>query len=118
MSKTVLVADDSPTIRSMMRACLKTLAVTVVEASRGDEAWDKLQAAPVDLLITDCNMAGITGLELLRKVRRDRRFNRLPTIMVTTEADKGGGLSAGANIYLTKPFRPDELLQSVRQLLA
>jgi len=87
----------------------------------GLEAWEALGEQPYDLVITDVDMPGMTGVELVRKIRNHSRFQSLPVIMVSYRdrpEDQALGLEAGANLYLTKSsFQDDTFLQAVHTLL-
>lgn len=117
MAITALVTDDSPTIRNMIAFTLKAIGVTTIEASDGQDALNKIETASIDILIVDLNMPKINGLELISMLRKNPKYKRLPMIMVTTETDKKKGLSAGANEYLVKPFKPQELQAIVKNYL-
>lgn len=110
----VLVVDDSPTIRSMVGFCLKGQNLSFDQAADGAEAWAKLQAGRFDLLITDLNMPAMDGRQLIAKVRADVRMARLPIIMISTDAEKAQVANAGANCYLLKPFKPQDLLVAIQ----
>lgn len=114
MPSTALVTDDSPTIRNMIAFTLKAIGVSTVEASDGQDALNKLENGNIDILIVDLNMPKINGLELISMLRKNPKYKKLPMIMVTTEADKKRGLAAGANEYIVKPFKPQDL-QSIVQ---
>ena len=112
MEKTVLIADDSPTIRKLISLALKAIGMKVVAVSDGMEALETLPHVDVDLIITDLNMPNIDGFELIRAVREDRHFSRLPIIVLSSEGeenDRRQGLKAGANSYLVKPFVAEKI---------
>lgn len=114
---TALVTDDSPTIRNMIAFTLRAIGVNTVEASDGQEALNKIEQGNIDLLIVDLNMPKINGLELISLLRKNIKFKKLPIIMVTTETDKKKGLATGANDYLIKPFKPQELQTIVKNYI-
>lgn len=115
---TALVTDDSPTIRNMISFTLRAIGVSSIEATDGQDALNKLeQGNSIDLLIVDLNMPKINGLELISLLRKNIKFKKLPIIMVTTETDKKKGLSTGANDYLIKPFKPQELQSIVKNYI-
>ena len=119
--ETILLVDDSPTIRKMVRSSLMTLAdTTFAEASSGLEAIEALAVTPVQLVVLDLNMPDMHGLEVLRFVRSHDRYKDLPVIVVTTRGDSTSretALNAGASAYLTKPFSPSVLASTVKQAL-
>lgn len=117
---TVLVVDDSQTVRHMLSALLKKDGFTVVEASNGLEAKEKIQMNAPDLVITDLIMPEMNGYELCRWIKRDLSAQKIPVLICTTkdqEFDRHWGLKQGADAYITKPFEPAEMLQTVKQLL-
>ena len=117
--KTILIVDDSPTIRRMVRAAFGQAPVSVVEAASGLEAIEQLSLAPVALIVLDLNMPDMHGLEVLQFVRRHPAYRSLPVIVLTTrgdEASRDAALAAGANVYLTKPFLPQVLAEHARSL--
>ena len=117
----ILVVDDSPTMRRMVMASLRTLrAVAFSEAGSGLEAIERLALGAVDLIILDLNMPDMHGVEVLEFVRGHHAYRGLPVIVLTTrgdEASRADALAAGATRYLTKPFAPQELHGCVRELL-
>jgi two-component system chemotaxis response regulator CheY len=119
--RTILVVDDSPTIRKMVRAALGTLDdVAFVEAGSGLQAIETLALHPVRMVVLDLNMPDMHGLDVLRFLRSHSRYRALPVIVLTTRGDEASCaavLEAGATTYLTKPFSPSFLVSSVRGLL-
>jgi two-component system, chemotaxis family, chemotaxis protein CheY len=118
-----LVVDDSRTLRIMMGRLLKEAGYELGEAGDGQAAWTLLDAAPgeYEVALVDWNMPVMTGIELVRKVRADRRFDALVIVMVTTETEMtqmSSALEAGANEYVTKPFTRDMLLDKLRMVTA
>ena len=93
----------------------------VLEAEHGVEAWEILDSTPdIEMLITDWNMPEMNGLELVKKVRADERFEDLPIIMVTTEGGKAEvitALKAGVNNYIVKPFTPQVLKEKLQAVM-
>ena len=117
MSPTALVTDDSATIRNMIAFTLRAIGLSIMEAADGQEALSKLEGSPVDIMIVDLNMPKINGLELISILRRNPKYRKLPIIMVTTETDRKKGLAAGANEYIIKPFKPQELQSMVKSYI-
>ena len=119
--KTILVVDDSATMRRMIVAALRGLGdVAFDQAVSGLEAIERLALSPVDLVVLDLNMPDMHGLEVLRFVRTHQTFDRLPVLVLTTRGDdesRAAALAGGASAYLTKPFVPETLLPEVRRLL-
>jgi two-component system chemotaxis response regulator CheY len=118
---TILIVDDSPTIRRMVRASLDTLPDTTFnEAASGLQAIETLAVTSVQMVILDLNMPGMHGLDVLRFVRSHEHYKDVPVMILTTrgdEASRGDALRAGASAYMTKPFSPSTLSASVRDLL-
>jgi len=119
--RTILVVDDSPTMRRMIMASLRELSeVTFDQAASGLEAIERLAVAPVDLVVLDLNMPDVHGLEVLRFVRSHERFRSLPVVVLTTRGDdesRRAALSEGATRYLTKPFQPTTFAPEIQALL-
>jgi DNA-binding response OmpR family regulator len=117
-SLTVLVADDEPHLRLLVRATIESHHYAVVEAHDGDEAWRLLRAHRPALALLDVRMPGRSGLELTRAIRADPELSGMVIILLTSqteEEDVQAGLSAGADRYLTKPFSPLQLLTIVEE---
>jgi CheY-like chemotaxis protein len=118
--KTVLIADDQPSLRLLVSATLASDDLNVIEASDGDEAWELIREHHPDLTLLDVQMPGMTGLELARAIRSDGELAATHVILLTSKAqqtDIDAGLAAGADRYLTKPFSPIELLDEVERAL-
>jgi two-component system chemotaxis response regulator CheY len=133
----VLIVEDSASTRAFVRAVLEapefsgilakqaggpgTAAVTVTEATCGFDAMRLLPRGPYDLIITDINMADINGLELIRFIRKSVHHATTPLLIISSlraQHDVERGLALGANMYLAKPFTPEELRQACERLLA
>jgi two-component system, chemotaxis family, chemotaxis protein CheY len=118
----ILIVDDSPTIRRMVRASLAPLAASAdfVEAASGLEAIERLALGEVALMVLDLNMPDMHGLEVLTFVRSHQKYRQLPIVVLTTrgdEASRTAALQAGASSYLTKPFAPAVLVAEATALL-
>lgn len=118
----ILVVDDFATMRRIIRNLLRDLGFTnVAEADDGTTAWPMLQAAQFDLLITDWNMPGMAGLDLLKAVRADARLAKLPVLMLTAEAKREqivAAAQAGVNGYVIKPFTAETLKSKLDKIQA
>src|SRR5580700_1609748 len=113
----ILVVDDEPQIRRVMRTTLIAQGYEVSDARTGDAALELIRSEKYDLVLLDVNMPGISGIETCREIRAGAD---LPIIMVTVrdgERDKVKALDAGADGYVTKPFNTSELLARIRALL-
>jgi two-component system KDP operon response regulator KdpE len=114
---TILVVDDEPQIRRVMRATLTAEGYAIVEARDGQEALVKFRSERPDLIILDMNMPGVDGVEACREIRSS---SNVPIIMLTVrsaEKDKVRALDAGADDYVVKPFGIQELLARIRATL-
>jgi len=116
----VLIVDDSRAMRSILSHILRQLGLRVSEAANGREALDRLQELDqVQLVLVDWNMPQMNGLEFVRKVRANSRYNDLRLMMVTTETEASQlvtALEAGANEYVMKPFTKDVILEKLELL--
>ena len=117
---TVLVCDDEPVLRMLVRATLEQGNYTVLEASDGEEALARTHAEQPDLILLDMMMPGRSGSDVLRALRADAATAKTPVIMLTARAqasDREAMSLAGADHYLTKPFSPVGLAALVEQVL-
>jgi CheY-like chemotaxis protein len=118
--KTVLIADDEPSMRLLVTATIASDEITVLEAADGDEAWTLIERHRPELVLLDIQMPGQTGIELTRRIRSDPSLSGTRIVILTSKAqasDVESGLAAGADLYLTKPFSPLSLLTYVSQAL-
>lgn len=116
----VLIVDDSVTLRQVVADLLKKNGLEVIEASDGLEAKEKIQANHPDLVITDIVMPRMNGYEFCRWLKNHPTACQIPVVMCTSkseEFDRYWGIKQGADAYISKPFRPAELLETVKQLL-
>ena len=116
----LLIVDDSPTIRRMVKVALAPLSMDVIEAASGLEAIEQLAVAPISLMVLDLNMPDMHGLEVLGFVRANQKFQQLPILVLTTRDDadsRNAAMQAGATAYLTKPFMPQTLLAEARGMM-
>jgi two-component system, chemotaxis family, chemotaxis protein CheY len=121
MSKTVLVVDDSPTMRQMVAFTLTNAGFTVVEAEHGKDAVSKVSGGQkMDIVVTDLNMPEMDGITLIKELRRLSAFKFTPILMLTTESaieKKQAGKEAGATGWIVKPFNPEILLKTIAKVL-
>lgn len=120
MSHHVLVVDDSPSQREMIAALLRDSGMVVAVASNGEDAFSYLQSKLPDLVITDVVMPQMNGYEFCRKLKNNPATGHIPVLMCTSkgeEFDRYWGMKQGADAYIAKPFKPDELRITVRKLL-
>lgn len=117
LSLSVLVVDDEPQARTMLRLILARAGFEVLEARDGYEALSEVERAVPDVMILDIMMPGIDGFEVCERLRNDTATANLPIIMLSAKADPESiskGLRVGANEYLTKPVTPHDLTRHVR----
>ncbi len=117
---TVLVVDDSQTARHYHRNIIQAAGFKVVVANDGAAGLEAMFQQPCDLILTDINMALMNGYEFIRRIRFEPAFCGVPVIIISTESkdlDKKKGYAAGANLYITKPCRPELLIESIRMLM-
>ena len=118
--RTVLIADDEPSMRLLVHATIESDDYRVVEAADGLEAWAMIEKQKPSLVLLDVQMPGRTGLEVLQAVKADPSLASTRVILLTSkaqESDVEAGLIAGADFYLTKPFSPLDLLTRVEEAL-
>ena len=118
--KNVLIVDDNPTIASIVREALRSEGYGVTCVYSGEEALDYLEGQTVDLIILDVLMPQMDGFEVLRRVKVSPKTVSTPVIMLTVNDKHDDVLKAyrlGAECYITKPFRPRELIHNVQRVL-
>jgi two-component system chemotaxis response regulator CheY len=117
-----LIVDDFSTMRRMVRSVLNELGYSdVVEADDGSTALPILRQGGIDFLVTDVNMPGMAGLDLLRAVRADPKLAKMPVLLVTAEAKREQiveAARAGVNGYVIKPFTAQTLKDKIDKILA
>jgi two-component system chemotaxis response regulator CheY len=125
MAKRILIIDDSPSMRQMLVFTLGGAGYEVVEAEDGGDGLDKLNTdklngSRLNMIITDLNMPNLNGFDFIRAVREIPEYKYVPIIVLTTESgsDKmGESCSAGATGWITKPFKPEQLLGVVEKVM-
>lgn len=121
MSKNILVVEDSTTMRSLIVSTLELLDdIEITESPSGFEALKILPHEKFDLILTDINMPDINGLELVSFVKNNQEYKSVPLIIISTEGsikDVERGMALGADEYITKPFKPEELQSVVKKYL-
>lgn len=116
----ILIADDDPDIRDILKITLSEENYEVTEAKDGEEAIKLIMAKPLNLVLLDYNMPKMNGRQVCELVKKDLLLSHLPVIMVTGKGeinDKVDGIDAGADDYVVKPFEPKELLARIRMIL-
>ena len=120
MSKTILIVDDSNSIRQVVGIALRGAGYDVIEACDGKDALAKMTGDKIHLIISDVNMPNMDGITFLKEVKKHPRYKFTPVIMLTTEAGKDKleeGRAAGAKAWVVKPFQPPQMLDAVSKLI-
>lgn len=121
MSASILIVDDSTSIRVAIRMALTGAGYTVSEAADGAQGLSKASGSRFDMIITDLNMPNMDGLSMIRALRKNPAQCGTPILFLTTESEdamKQQAKAAGATGWLVKPFDPEQLLNTVRKVLA
>lgn len=117
--RTIVVVDDDRDIRMILRANLEEEGYAVLEASGGREALEVIRGSDPDLVVLDIMMPEVDGYDVLQELRSTPDYADLPVVLLTArrqESDVWEGWSAGADYYITKPFKMDELIKFIRYI--
>jgi two-component system chemotaxis response regulator CheY len=120
MAKTIMIVDDSASLRQVVSIALKSAGYETVEACDGKDALSKLDGRKLHLIISDVNMPNMDGLTFVRAAKQLPAYKFTPVIMLTTEvsdAKKQEGQTAGAKAWVVKPFQPAQMLTAVSKLV-
>lgn len=121
MAKTILIVDDSSSLRMVVKLALTRAGYDVLEAGDGKEGLAQLEkAGKVNLIVSDVNMPQMDGIAFVTEVKKHPRHKFTPVVMLTTEgqdAKKEQGKAAGAKAWIVKPFNPPQLLDAVSKLI-
>ncbi len=120
MAKTVLVVDDSPSVRKMVQMTLAAAGYDIIEAVDGQDAFEKATSSKVDAVLTDQNMPRLDGLSFIRKFRETPRSVGIPVVFLSTESDaalKAQAKDAGATGWMVKPFDQNQILAVVKKIV-
>lgn len=120
MTKTILIVDDSASVRQVVGITLRGAGYHVIEGRDGKDALGKLTGEKIHLIISDVNMPVMDGIEFVKGVKASPAYRFTPVIMLTTESadeKKREGQAAGAKAWLVKPFKPEILLSAVQKLI-
>ena len=116
----VLIVDDDPLIRNVVRAVLEDGSYDLEEAASGEEALRAASLRPPDVVLLDVMMPGLDGFEVAVRIKKDARLKEAVVVMLTAKdapEDRRRGMEAGADAYFTKPFSPLELLSTLSGVL-
>ena len=119
MAKTIMVVDDSASIRMVVGIALRGAGYDVIEAQDGKDALAKLTGQKIHLIISDVNMPVMGGISFVKAIKQHASYRFTPIIMLTTESDeakKREGQLAGAKAWVLKPFKPEQMLGAVQKL--
>jgi DNA-binding response OmpR family regulator len=120
LTQSVLIVDDEPMARTLLRLMLVRAGFNVAEAENGFDALEKVQLNQPDIVLLDVMMPGMDGFTVCEKLRHDQQTSELPIIMLSAKSDLDSinkGLRVGATKYLTKPISPEDLTRHVREVL-
>jgi len=120
MAKTILIVDDSASMRQLVSFALKDAGYEVIAAADGKDALNKLSGAKADMVVTDLNMPNMDGIELIKQLRKLPAHKFTPVIMLTTESQEGKkqeGKAAGASGWIVKPFTPEKLMEVIKKFM-
>lgn len=120
MAKTILIVDDSASVRQVVAISLRGAGYDVIEGCDGKDALSRLKGQKVHLIISDVNMPNMDGISFVKAVKLLPAYKFTPIVMLTTESQEGKkreGQEAGAKAWIVKPFKPDQLLGVVQKLV-
>ncbi len=120
MAKTIMVVDDSASLRQVVSIALKGAGFDVIEGCDGKDALSKINGQKIHLIISDVNMPNMDGITFVKEVKKMAGYKFTPIIMLTTEsqeAKKQEGQAAGAKAWVVKPFQPAQMLAAVSKLI-
>jgi two-component system chemotaxis response regulator CheY len=120
MAKTIMIVDDSASLRQVVGIALRGAGYEVIEGSDGADALKKLTGQKVHLIVSDVNMPNMDGITFVKEVKKLPAYRFTPIVMLTTESQddkKREGQAAGAKAWMVKPFNPPQLLAVVQKLV-
>jgi len=120
MAKTIMVVDDSASLRQVVGIALKGAGYDVIEGCDGQDALSKMTGQKIHLIISDVNMPNMDGISFVKAVKLLPNYKFTPVIMLTTESQeskKAEGQAAGAKAWVVKPFKPEQMLGAVQKLV-
>jgi two-component system chemotaxis response regulator CheY len=120
VAKTIMIVDDSTSLRQLVIMALKSENYDVIEACDGIDALSKLSGAKIHLIISDINMPNMDGISFVKELKKNPSYKFTPVIMLTTESQEGKkreAQAAGAKAWIVKPFQPQQMLSAVAKLI-
>jgi two-component system, chemotaxis family, chemotaxis protein CheY len=120
MAKTIMIVDDSASVRQVVGIALKRAGYDVIEAGDGVQALARLTGQKISLIISDVNMPNMDGISFVRAAKQLPAYRFTPIVMLTTEVNeskKQAGREAGAKAWMVKPFQPEQMLAAVNKLV-
>jgi two-component system chemotaxis response regulator CheY len=120
VAKTIMIVDDSTSLRQLVIMALKNENYDVIEACDGVDALSKLSGSKIHLIISDINMPNMDGISFVKALKKNPSYKFTPVIMLTTESQEGKkreAQAAGAKAWIVKPFQPQQMLSAVAKLI-
>lgn len=120
MNKTILLVDDSTSIRESVAFFLEEEGYNIIKAENGQDALDKVEGKIINLVLTDLHMPVMNGIELIKNLRSMNNYSKIPIVLLTTETlveKKKDAKAAGATAWINKPFNKEQLLKVLKKLL-
>ncbi len=120
MNKTIMIVDDSSSVRTVVKTALCSAGYDVIEACDGVDALSKLNGKKVHLIVSDVNMPNMDGITFVKEIKKNPSYRFTPICMLTTEAEQSKiqeGKDAGAKAWLVKPFQPPKLLDVISKIV-
>lgn len=119
MAKTILVVDDSTSLRQIVKLALSGVGYQVLEATDGQAALSMLDGRPISMAVCDVNMPLMNGIEFVKSLKALNQYKFMPVLMLTTESQQekmDAGKAAGARAWMVKPFSPSQLVKAVDKI--
>jgi two-component system chemotaxis response regulator CheY len=119
MAKTILIVDDSTSLRNVVNIALTEAGYDVIEGSDGKDGLKQCDGKKINLIISDVNMPNMNGIEMVKELKKMNNYKFTPIIMLTTESGdemKAEGKAAGVKAWVIKPFKPEQMLNAVAKL--
>ena len=120
MAKTIMIVDDSASMRQVISIALRDAGYDLIEAADGKDALSKLDGSKIHLIVSDINMPNMDGISFVKEVKQHPKYKFTPIIMLTTEvnqAKKDAAKEAGAKTWVNKPFQTKTLLDAISKLI-